>query len=48
MQFTGKVEERTSKKGNPYTVLILDITDNYSKVIYLNDAEVELITLAYE
>lgn len=48
MKFDGRLEERTSKKGNPYTVLVLNICGNYEKTVFLNDAELELISLAYD
>lgn len=48
MKFDGRLEERTSKKGNPYTVLVLKIYGNYEKDVFLNDAELELISLVYD
>lgn len=48
MKFDGRLEERTSKKGNPYRVLVLSIFGDYEKTVFLSDAEAELIALQYE
>lgn len=39
----GTLEEKVSQKGNPYTVLTLKITDTYSKPVFLEKAEIELL-----
>lgn len=41
----GHLEERTSKEGNKYEVLILQITDDYEKEVYLSRAERQLLKL---
>lgn len=38
-----RLEERTSKSGNNYTVLIVKLTPTYEKVVFLDSAEVELL-----
>lgn len=38
--------ERTSKKGNKYTCVEVYITNNIKKIIFLNDAELELLRLS--
>ncbi len=37
--------QKTSKNGNPYTVLELSITDKVKKQVFLSDAEIELIKI---
>ena len=39
------LEERISKSGNPYFVLIIKLTDKYEKKVFLDSAELELIKL---
>ena len=36
-----------SKSGNPYTCLVVHITDTCSKRVFLSDAEVELLKLYF-
>lgn len=38
--------ERTSKKGNKYTCVEVYITNNIKKIVFLNDAEIELLRLS--
>lgn len=45
INLTGHLEERTSKDGNKYEVLILQITDDYEKEVYLSRAERQLLKL---
>lgn len=48
MKFTATLEERTSKKsGNQYLCLVIKITDNIEKVVFLEPAEIELLKLMY-
>lgn len=37
------LEERTSKKGNTYKVLVIKLTDTYEKLVFLDNAELELL-----
>lgn len=39
------LEERTSKKGNKYTVLVIKLTDTYEKLVFLDKAEIELLKI---
>ena len=39
------LEERISKSGTPYFVLIVKLTDKYEKRVFLDSAELELIKL---
>lgn len=39
------LEERTSKEGKPYQVVVIKLTDTYEKLIFLEKAEVELLKL---
>lgn len=38
-----RLEERVSKSGNNYTVLIVKLTPTFEKVIFLDSAEIELL-----
>lgn len=37
------LETRQSRKGFPYTVLVIKLTDTYEKLVFLDKAEIELI-----
>lgn len=37
------LEERVSKKGNTYQCVVIKITDNIEKLVFLEPAEVELL-----
>lgn len=45
MSLNCKLEERISKQGKPYYVLVVKITDTYEKIVFLSKSEVELIKL---
>ncbi len=38
---------KSKKNGNEYLCLKIEITDNYSKLVFLSDAEVALVKAAY-
>lgn len=40
------LEERTSKKGNSYQCIIVKLTDKLEKLVFLTDAELELLKLS--
>ncbi len=40
-----EIVEKTSKAGNKYKVLQIHLTPGYKKDVFLEDAELELITL---
>lgn len=42
------LETRTSKKGNDYQVLVIKLTDNYEKLVFLEPAEIELLKFKKE
>ena len=37
--------EKVSQKGNKYLCLEISLTENYKKIVFLDNAEVELIKL---
>lgn len=39
------LETRESKKGNEYQCLVIKLTPNYEKVVFLESAELELLKL---
>lgn len=39
------LETRTSKKGTTYEVVVLKLSDNTEKLVFLNPAELELLKL---
>ena len=42
------LETRVSKKsGKPYQCIVIKLTDTYEKIVFLDNAEVELIKLNY-
>lgn len=47
MKFNAVLVEKTSKKGNTYLCIEVAITDKIKKVVFLDQAEIELIKLAY-
>lgn len=42
------LETRTSKKGNQYEVLVIKLTDKLEKLVFLEQAELELLKLSSE
>lgn len=45
MTLNCEVVQKTSKSGNPYLVLRVDLGSNVKKDVFLSDAEVALLTL---
>lgn len=43
MEVIGTIEERISKKGTKYQVLVIKLTDTYEKLVFLTNAELELL-----
>lgn len=41
------LETRKSKKGNEYEVVVIKISDNAEKLVFLSPAELELLKLHY-
>ena len=46
METIAILEERTSKKGKKYVVLVIKLTDTYDKLVFLDKAEIELLKLS--
>ena len=47
-EFKATLETRTSKKGNQYEVLVVKITDEIEKLVFLEQAELALLKLNAE
>lgn len=45
MEVKATLETRKSKKGTDYQVLVIKLTDNYEKLVFLDSAEIELLKL---
>lgn len=45
MDVKAKLEIRTSKSGKPYKAIVVKLTDNYEKLVFLTKAEEELLRL---
>lgn len=45
-EYKATLETRTSKKGNQYEVLVIKITDNIEKLVFLDPAELELLKMS--
>lgn len=45
-EFKAVLETRTSKKGTQYEVLVIKLTDNLEKLVFLDQAELELLKLS--
>ena len=43
--FQATLETRTSKKGSKYEVIVIKLSDNAEKLVFLNSAELELLKL---
>ena len=43
INLTARLVEKTSKKGNNYYCIEVEITPDYKKVVFLDQAELELI-----
>lgn len=46
MEVKATLEDRVSKKGTLYKVVVLKLTDTYEKLIFLDKAELELLALS--
>ena len=45
-EYKATLETRTSKSGNPYDVLVIKLTDTYEKLVFLEQAELELLKIS--
>lgn len=43
MDIKATLETKISKSGNPYDVVMLQLTDSYERPVYLEKAEIELL-----
>lgn len=46
MNIKASLVEKTSKKGNTYTCIEIYLTDHIKKLVFLTDAELELLRLS--
>ena len=46
MKLDARIEERTSKAGNKYQVLVLKLTNTYEKDVFLDKPEIELLNIS--
>lgn len=44
-EFKATLETRTSKKGTQYEVLVIKLTENLDKLVFLEQAELELLKM---
>lgn len=45
LNLTGSLEKRLSNEGKEYEVLVLNLTDDYQKEVYVSRAESQLLKL---
>lgn len=45
-EFKATLETRTSKKGTEYEVLVIKLTDKLEKLVFLDQAELELLKIS--
>lgn len=45
-EFKATLETRTSKKGTDYEVLVVKLTDKLEKLVFLSQAELELLKIS--
>ena len=48
MEVKATLETRKSKDGKDYQVLVIKLTNNYEKLVFLDKAEIELLNLTNE
>lgn len=48
MELKCSLTTRLNKEGKPYEVIVIKLTDNYEKLVFLESAEKELVKLAYD
>lgn len=46
MEVEARLVDRVSKNGKPYKAIEVSITDKIKKLVFLNQAEIELIELS--
>lgn len=48
MEVKATLEERISKSGNPYKCIVIKLSENTEKVVFLEPAELELLNILYK
>lgn len=48
MDIKATLVERVSKSGNPYTAIEIKISDSITKLVFLTQAEIELLKIRQE
>lgn len=48
MEVKATLEEKVSKNGNPYTAVVIHLTDTCKKTVFLEPAEIELLKIKKE
>lgn len=48
MNIKAELVQRISKNGNPYVAVEVTITDSIKKLVFLSQAEIELIRLTHK
>ena len=46
VKINATLETRTSKKGSDYTVIVIKLTDTCEKIVFLDQAELELLKVS--
>ncbi len=46
MNIKAELVQRTSKKGTPYVAIEITLTENIKKLVFLSQAELELLRLS--
>lgn len=46
MEVKATLETRQSKSGNPYEVLVIQLTPDYEKLVFLDKSEIALLKLS--
>lgn len=48
MDVKATLETRQSKAGNTYQVIVIKLTPDYEKMVFLDNAELELLKLSHQ
>lgn len=48
MEVKATLVEKTSKKGNTYQAIEIQLTPNYKKIVFLESAELEILKMQNE
>ena len=48
IKVSGIIHEKTSKNGNPYTALDIQLTPTYTKTFFLDEADLQVVKLYVE